>query len=300
MSSTEACILLATNAKKQRTEVRLHELNKQERDQFEQAKAAEVANWIQTKTLTKVLRHQIPESQILRCRWILTWKPIDNAGSNNGNQQGNNYKAKARLVVLGYLDPKIEEIPRDSPTLNRTSRMLILQTIASHNWTLKSFDIKAAFLQGQPQADRIMAVEPVPEIRKAMQMAPDEVGQLNKGAYGLIDAPYLWYKALVGELTRLGLETSPFDPCVFILRGTKGTPQEGQLLGVVGIHVDDGIYGGTPEFQRVMDKLEQKYAFGSKSSTAFTFTGIELTQKYDHEHRFESIGICAKDPIDPN
>ncbi|CAL1138230.1 unnamed protein product [Cladocopium goreaui] len=110
LSSTEACILLATNAKKQRTEVRLHELNKQEREQFEQAKAAEVANWIQTKTLTK--------------------------------------------------------------------------------------------------ADRVMAVEPVPEIRKAMQMAPNEVGQLNKGAYGLIDAPYLWYKALVGELTRLAETTS--------------------------------------------------------------------------------------------
>ena len=299
LSSTEACILLATNAKKQRTEVRLHELNKQEREQFEQAKAAEVANWIQTKTLTKVLRHQIPESQILRCRWILTWKPIDNTGSNNGNQQENNYKAKARLVVLGYLDPKIEEIPRDSPTLNKTSRMLILQTIASHNWTLKSFDIKAAFLQGQPQADRVMAVEPVPEIRKAMQMAPNEVGQLNKGAYGLIDAPYLWYKALVGELTRLGLETSPFDPCVFILRGTKGTPQEGQLLGVVGIHVDDGIYGGTPEFQRIMDKLEQKYAFGSKSSTAFTFTGIELTQKYDHSIVLSQSAYVRKIPSIP-
>ena len=127
-----------------------------------------------------------------------------------------------------------------------------------------------------------MAVEPVPEIRKAMQMSPDEVGQLNKAAYGLIDAPFLWYKALVGELTRLGLETSPFDPCVFILRGPKNTPKEGQLLGVVGMHVDDGKYGGTPEFQQIMDKLEQKYAFGSKSSTAFTFTGIELTPKYDH------------------
>ena len=63
--------------KSQRTEVRLHELTKQERDQFEQAKATEVANWIQTKTLTKVMRNQIPESQILRCRWILTWKPLD-------------------------------------------------------------------------------------------------------------------------------------------------------------------------------------------------------------------------------
>jgi transposase InsO family protein len=282
LSPEESCILLATSAKKQRTEVRLHELTKQERDQFEQAKAAEVANWIQTKTLTKVLRNQIPESQILRCRWILTWKPLDTVGTNSGNPAGPSHKAKARLVVLGYLDPKIEDIPIDSPTLNKTSRMLILQGIANHGWTLKSFDIKAAFLQGQPQGDRIMAVEPVPEIRKAMQMKPDEVGQLNKGAYGLIDAPFLWYKALVGELTRLGLETSPFDPCVFILRGPKNTHKEGQLLGVVGIHVDDGIYGGTPEFQQIMDKLEQKYAFGSKSSTAFTFTGIELTQKYDH------------------
>jgi len=77
LSHEESCILLATSAKKQRTEVRLHELTKQERDQFEQAKATEVANWIQTKTLTKVMRNQIPESQILRCRWILTWKPLD-------------------------------------------------------------------------------------------------------------------------------------------------------------------------------------------------------------------------------
>ena len=308
LTPEESCILLATSAKKQRTEVRLHELTQQEKEQFEQAKAAEVANWIQTKTLTKVLRHQIPESQILKCRWILTWKPVDPVGSNAGKSAEPNYKAKARLVVLGYLDPKIEEIPRDSPTLNKTSRMLILQSISSHGWTLKSFDIKAAFLQGQPQSDRIMAVEPVPEIRKAMQMAPDEVGQLNKGAYGLIDAPYLWYKALVGELTKLGLETSPFDPCVFILRGPKNTPQEGKLLGIVGIHVDDGIYGGTPEFQQVMDKLEQKYAFGSKRSSAFTFTGIELTQKHDHSivlsqsayvRKIQSISIEAHRKTQP-
>ena len=72
-----------------------------------------------------------------------------------------------------------------------------------------------------------MAVEPVPEIRKAMQMTPDEVGQLNKGAYGLIDAPFLWYKALVGELTRLGLETSPFEPmCYSSSVGPKVPPKK--------------------------------------------------------------------------
>ena len=46
---------------------------------------------------------------------------------------GKQRRAKARLVVLGYLDLALEEIPRDSPTLNRQSRMLILQLIASVN-----------------------------------------------------------------------------------------------------------------------------------------------------------------------
>ena len=42
-------------------------------------------------------------------------------------------KAKARLVVLGFLDPALDKVQRDSPTLGRQSRMLILQLIASMN-----------------------------------------------------------------------------------------------------------------------------------------------------------------------
>ena len=91
--------------------------------------------------------------------------------------------------------------------------MIILQAIASHGWQLMSFDIKAAFLQGRPQSDRIMGLDPVPELRRAMGMQPHEIGKLNKSAYGLIDAPYLWYCALVSELTSLGMEVSPFCPC---------------------------------------------------------------------------------------
>ena len=89
-------------------------------------------------------------------------------------------KAKARLVVLGYLDPKITEIPRDSPTLNRHSKMLLLQLIASKSWTLRSFDVKAAFLQGRPQSDRILGLEPVPELATKMNLRPDEICGLPK------------------------------------------------------------------------------------------------------------------------
>ena len=89
------------------------------------------------------------------------------------------------------MDPELETIPRDSPTLNRQSRMLILQMIASLEWTLRSFDIKAAFLQGRTQENRTIAIEPVPELMKAMNLKEREVCRLEKSAYGLIDAPYL-------------------------------------------------------------------------------------------------------------
>ena len=74
--------------------------------------------------------------------------------------------------------------------------MILLQLIASMGWDLKSFDIKAAFLQGKPQPGRTLAVEPVPELFQALNMTPEEVCKLEKGAYGLVDAPYLWFLAI--------------------------------------------------------------------------------------------------------
>ena len=76
-SCDESLLLLATQGKKQRTEVRLSQLTTAERAEFEKAKQSEINNWLQTDTITKILRNKIPADQILRCRWILTWKPID-------------------------------------------------------------------------------------------------------------------------------------------------------------------------------------------------------------------------------
>jgi hypothetical protein len=298
----EAWLLLATQSKKQKCEVRLSELTESERQEFAIAKQSEVSNWLKTETLTKMLRDQVPHDQILRCRWILTWKPLD--PSDHTANQGRTHKAKARIVVLGYMDPQIEEIPRDSPTLSRTSRMLILQLIASHSWKLQSFDIKAAFLQGQPQENRLIAVDPVNELREALKLNPNEITRLNKSAYGLIDAPYLWYCALVQELTRLGMEACPFDPCVFVLwedsvipsgdepAPKRQTPAQGAIVGILGVHVDDGIGGGNAKFQQVLQRLEAKFAFGSKKASAFTFTGIDVTQHGDH-----SISLCQSNYI---
>ena len=52
--------------------------------------------------------------------------------------------------------------------------------------------------------------------------------------------------------------------------------------GILGIHVDDGLCGGDAYFLAQLQKLENKFPFGSKKSQNFVFTGIELTQNNDH------------------
>ena len=261
-------------ARRQRAEVKIADLTPEEKAQFKTAKDAEIQNWIKTGTISKMLRDQIPQNQIMRCRWILTWKPIDEEKQSNNQDTKPKFKAKARLVILGYLDPQLEELPRDSPTLGRNAKMLLLQMLASQGWDLRSFDIKAAFLQGKPQPGRILAVEPVPELAQALQLATNQICRLEKGAYGLVDAPYLWYMAITEELLSLGFEQSPFDPCLYALRNSK----TGALDGLIGLHVDDGICGGNSRFLETLDKLEQKYPFGSKKLHQFTFTGIDIHQ----------------------
>lgn len=112
-----------------------------------------------------------------------------------------------------------------------------------------------------------------------MQLKSQEVCKLEKSAYGLIDAPYIWFQTLYEELISLGFTSCPFDPCVFTLRH----PMTGELCGALGVHVDDGIYYGENEyFQNQISKLEKKYPFGSKKFQKFTVTGIDLNQNTDN------------------
>ena len=95
---------LATAARRARSEVKLKELGQQEAKLFEAAKLKELSAWLETKTFKRILRSKMNPEQILRCRWILTWKKTETGD-----------KAKARLVVLDFQDPDITEVPKDAP-----------------------------------------------------------------------------------------------------------------------------------------------------------------------------------------
>lgn len=77
------------------------------------SKSQEIDSWITTETIAKILRHQIPRENIMRSRWILTWKPIDpDEKHQSGSKTHPRHKPKARLAVLGSQDPQVDSIPR--------------------------------------------------------------------------------------------------------------------------------------------------------------------------------------------
>ena len=50
-------------------------------------------------------------------------------GSGHGSRLE---RQKARLCVLGFQDPDLTEVPRDSPSLSAASEALIMQWVASN------------------------------------------------------------------------------------------------------------------------------------------------------------------------
>ena len=272
--------------KRARAEVRVRDLSHEELALFDQAKQKELQCWIQTSAIKAILRRSLNPSQILKSRWILTWKPPEPGEDKK--------RAKARLVVLGFQDPKLVEVMRDAPTLSREGRATVLQTIASCQFPLSSFDIKTAFLRGKADEGNPLAMEPPPELRKMLKLRDDEVCQLVGNAYGRVDAPLLFYKELCKQLRQLGFEPHPLEPCVFVLKTGS------RLRGILGVHVDDGVCGGDTYFLQKIEELQKVLPFGSRKHQSFVFTGIQLEQFPDHSirasqsdyvHRIPSIDI---------
>ena len=261
-------ILLATPAKKDRSEVKFRDLTDRDRELFEKAKAKEVKAWLDHKTVARVAGGTLKPEQIMRSRWILTWKdPLPGTTER---------RAKARIVVLGFEDPGIGKIPSDAPTLGKDARQLLLQQVASRGWRLVNFDISTAFLRGESDGRPLGLHAPV-EIQKALQMRPGDQCSLNGGAYGRVDAPYLWYQSLRKTLEDIGFIACPLDGCLFSLI-SPGPNGSVKVHGVLGVHVDDGIGGGDTKFARAIQLLREKYSFGSYDEGEFDFCGVHYKQ----------------------
>ena len=107
-------------------------------------------------------------------------------------------------------------------------------------WKWKTFDCKSAFLTGK-QTDRELYVKPPKEGLNGVPWG--SLIKLIKGAYGLREAPRLWYLRIKELIEKAGFEELRTAKACFVLRdySKSGNP----LIGMLILHVDDACYGGT-------------------------------------------------------
>ncbi|CAK0796441.1 unnamed protein product [Prorocentrum cordatum] len=242
---------MASQLRKGKREISERTLNPDELDRFNKAKASE---------------------EVMRMRWILEWKIDESTGDK---------KAKARIVVLGYMDPEYEHRSTTAPTMTRASRHLLLQMMSRLGFKGHKADVTGAFNQNR-ETQHNLFVMPVKELATALGLPEGVAMRLRKAVYGLVEAAIEWFMTVGEALTKFGWTQMKMDPCVWVLYGdahgrdnsfNKEALQEfidpelldvlvaakGDLdiVAVAGSHVDDSLLRGK-EFMQTGVKIKQQ------------------------------------------
>ena len=186
-------------------------------------------------------------------------------------------RIKARWCLLGHKDPDLNAKAAagdlKSPTLSQIGRNVLFQLIVSHQWQLSLGDIKGAFL----------AAGPLPACYRPLYASlppggipgvpSDALVEVTGHVYGLNDSPSAWQKKLDKILREVGFQPSRFDPCFYCLR------DQGKLVGVYGVHVDDCATGGEgPIYEKALALLRSKFEFRKWRAGDGDFCGSRYTQ----------------------
>jgi hypothetical protein len=125
---------------------------------------------------------------------------------------------------------------------------------------------ETAFLQGKPISCLVYISAPP-------GYAPDgSCWRLKKPVYGLVSAPNVWFDRLCEVAVKHGFEADLSDEAILLLRN-----KEGETIGVLALHVDDTLGGGTSEFHAVMDDVAYDLRVGSKESRNFYYRGLRIS-----------------------
>lgn len=223
-----------------------------ESDRFDIAKEEEIQKWRDLEAFTEIEDQGQPT---ISCRWVCTEKI-----------KGNNLVTKARLVIRGF-EEDTTQLQKDSPTCSKETIRLLITLIAGKEWTMHSLDIKSAFLQGN-QIQRNIIVKP-PKCANTKML-----WRLNKTPYGLSDAGRQWFNRVYKELTQLGATQSKYDKATFIWY------KEQETIGIMIVHVDDFLYGGTKSFQQtIIQKLHKIFRVGLEETKSFRYLGLSIEEE---------------------
>lgn len=163
--------IMLTAARK-KTDLQWKDILGRLQDDMVKAVVEELQSWIDHGACRVIRRKDVPiNAQILRARVVKKMKDLMSGIEVTGQ------KCKARMIVLGFEDARalVDALESDAPTIGRL---------------IKSGDVRAAFLRGDP-LEQPMYAEVPDEMRTIPQLnlTKDDILVILKAGFGYIDAP---------------------------------------------------------------------------------------------------------------
>ena len=255
---------LSAQLRRRGVEVSERHMDSNELQQMKTAKHEEVKKFIAADALQILPFHLQPNKGVaMKMRWVLTWKRGESGDKT----------AKARCVVLGYMDPNYEHRQTMAPTMSRTTRQVMLAVAAAHSMRVAKGDVSGAFLQGRSYQHDAYVI-PTDEICDALQLAHGSVTKLKRACYGLVDAPLEWYLTVSDFLVSIGFVKCVTDPCCF-----KYVDDQQQLVGLISGHVDDFLFCGRPNctlWKDLCAQIQEKFKWGTWEYDCFVQCGVKI------------------------
>ena len=265
----DAQAFVAQQLKKKQVEVKEKHLSKTELDQFRVAKEKEVSNYLRSECLEALPPELRPPPHVaMKMRWLLVWKFTEE----------NSKKAKARIVIQGYQDPLYEYRDASAPVVSRTGRQCFLQKCAQQKFHVSKGDVTGAFLQGDI-CDQDLWCIPTEELCQALKVPKNSVCRLRKAAYGLVQAPLVWYQSVDKCFQSIGYVRLQSDPCIWRFNDNHGV-----LRSIICGHVDVFLFGGKDEdsiHEGLIKQIKSRFNWGSWEKSTFVQCGTKITQKPD-------------------
>lgn len=236
--------------------------------EFQEAMRAEVESFYKNDCVKeRLLQDVVGNGNLISTRWVLTIKTREDGTKRH----------KARLVARGFEDDEKRNVSKGSPVASTPSQRLVTQVLVEQQWKITSWDYLSAFLQGQYLSrDSPVILQPPPDF-----VDDGVVWELKKPVYGLVSAPKAWYDKLCDVVQNCGFDANVSDEGVFRLF------DRGDVIGVLALHVDDTLGGGTPEFHRTMDQVSSELLVGSKEEENFHYKGLRYSTVYQKDGTFE-------------
>jgi hypothetical protein len=284
------------------SEVSFSRLTAADKKLFEAAKKQEVSQFIATEAVRACIdkaeeQEGWDSGRIMKARWVLTWKIIppeerqaalekDKSNPIPTVKPDGSKKAKARIVILGFQHPDLEDpkFKTTSPVVSQHTRALILQLIVFHNWIIESCDATTAFLQAEGKEEQYrLWTTGVAELCQALGVTPGTLLRILRACYGLTTAPRSFWQDVDKKMTSSELKGHKIlgDACTWIF-----VDPDGKLLGVACCHVDDFLLAGNLSDQRWLQTkqlIKDMYKWGAWKSGLLRFAGIDIQQDAEYE-----------------